>query len=268
MHRKSRFMTQSTTSDELALAKQLATTAGETMLKYFDINQQKQTKDDGTPVTIADKEINSIVIATIKERFPGDGIVGEEESTSAYGMGRSWICDPIDGTAAYVVGLPSAMFSIAFVVDGKPTVAVAYEPHTKRLYNATLGQGSYCNDVRIQVSKDSLELGLIALAPDYIRPKYIDEPFMRNLLRHDKQLSIFPGAVFRGCMISTGRIAGSIHPKVKPYDIAAVHLIIEEAGGKVTDISGQPLNYAKDFRGAILSNGVVHDELIKLFKDD
>lgn len=252
--------------EELSVAKNLAYKAGEIMLRYFDGDQQEQTKSDGTPVTVADTTINSLVIKIIGEQFPGDGVVGEEESTATYGEGRRWIVDPIDGTTAQVMGLPSAMFSLGLIVDGVPTVGVAYEPHSKKLYTAVRGQGSYCNETKLQVSKQTMQDGVVALAPDFMRPQYIDETWLRNLLAYDKQLAIFPGAVFRSCMVATGRIAGFPHPSVKPYDIAAAHLILTEAGGKVTDVHGNPLDYSKEFRGAILSNGIVHDELVALFK--
>src|SRR6185369_10621469 len=107
---------------------------------------------DGTPVTIADTTINSMVIAELQKEFPEDLIIGEEESTGDYGMGRRWICDPLDGTAAFVAGVPTSMFSLCLVVDGMPTVAVTYEPHRKQLFTAIRGEGSYCNGKKLQVS--------------------------------------------------------------------------------------------------------------------
>ncbi len=249
---------------ELTLEKELALKAGEIMLQYFDTNQHEVTKGDGTPVTIADTMINAMVIKEIKRQFPQDIIIGEEESTGVYGEGRRWICDPIDGTAAFMMGLPSAMFSICCVIDGVPMAAVVYEPLRKQLYTAVRGKGSYCNDKKLQVSTHGFDKALIALAPDYIRTQFVNEPFMQRLLAHNKELAIFPGAVFRSCMVAQGRIAGFPHPKVKPYDIAAVHLIVEEAGGKVTDVHGEALDYTKDFRGAIISNGIIHNNLIAL----
>lgn len=251
---------------ELEIEKELALKAGEVMLRFFNTDQQEKTKGDGTPVTIADTLINSLVIEEIKKQFPADIVIGEEESTGSYGKGRRWICDPIDGTAGFVMGLPSAMFSICCVIDGAPMAAVVYEPHRKQLYSAVKGQGSYCNEQKLGVSKATMENGIVALAPDYVKAKFIDEPFMQRLLAYNKELAIFPGAVFRSCMVAQGRIAGFPHPRVKPYDIAAVHLIVEEAGGKVTNIYGEPLDYSTDFRGAIISNGVVHENLLSLFK--
>ncbi|HEX3081948.1 MAG TPA: inositol monophosphatase [Candidatus Saccharimonadia bacterium] len=254
-----------TFQDELEFAKTCAERAGEIMLHYWDADQHIETKGDGTPVTIADKTVNRMVIEAVAKRFPDDGTVGEEESSAQYGHGRRWICDPIDGTSAYVAGLPSATFSLALVVDGRPMVAVAYEPLRKQLFWAVRGQGSYANERRLHVSTRTFEQGPVALPPDYIKAKLVNEPFMQKLLAFNKELVLFSGAVYRSCMVASGRIAGFPHPRVKPYDIAAVHLIVEEAGGKVTATDGSELDYSTDFRGAVISNGVAHDDLLKLF---
>ena len=94
------------------------------MRQYFDIDQEGEWKDDGTPVTIADTAINRLVIERIVEAFPEDGVIGEEESNTEYGMGRKWFCDPIDGTKAYTWGVATAMFSLGLVVDGVPVAGV------------------------------------------------------------------------------------------------------------------------------------------------
>jgi len=112
-----------------------------------------------------------------------------------------------------------------------------------------------------------MKTGLVALAPDYIQKGLIDELFMKRLLKYNKKLMIFPGAAMRSCLVAAGRIAGFPHPRVKPYDIAAVHLIVEEAGGMVTDVRGAPLDYTTDFRGAVISNGVIHKDLLDLFNE-
>lgn len=245
----------------------LAKEAGVIMKQHAAGDQQVTIKQDSTPVTIADTTINHMVIERVRQQFPDDEIIGEEESTDDYGMGRRWICDPIDGTAAYIMGLPSATFSLCLAVDGQPTVAVAYEPLRDQLYTAVRGQGSMCNNHKLQVSNQSFSDGLIALAPDYIRPDLINMPFVQKLLTYDKELAIFPGAVYRSCMVAEGRIVGFPHPKVKPHDIAAVHLIVEEAGGKVTSIYGEPLDYSQRFEGAVISNGIAHKGLLELFND-
>ncbi|MBU6501056.1 MAG: hypothetical protein KGJ89_02930 [Patescibacteria group bacterium] len=111
---------------ELFAAKDIAKEAGVIMRKYFDEDQHIEIKKDNTQVTIADKLINSLVIQRLAKAFPSDGVIGEEESTAEYGGGRKWFCDPIDGTAAYIWGVPTAMFSLGLVLDGRPVIPSAH----------------------------------------------------------------------------------------------------------------------------------------------
>jgi myo-inositol-1(or 4)-monophosphatase len=252
---------------ELEFARELAREAGDIMRKYFDGDQQTQIKGDGTPVTIADTTINKLVIERIAAQFPGDGVVGEEESTAEYGMGRRWICDPLDGTFPFTIGVPTSTFSLAFVVDGRPVMGVAYHPQLDHTYWAVHGGGAFCDDRRLKVSADNIESATIATPAEYVSSRFIGSTFMNKVLALEKRLAIFDGAVMRGCLVASGHMAGFPHPMVKPHDIAAAHLLVEEAGGKVTGLKGEPIDYSKYFEGAILSNGVVHDDLLALFKD-
>jgi histidinol-phosphatase len=249
--------------EELIFAKNLAKEAGEVMLKYFDGGQQRQVKDDGTPVTIADKKINTLVIERIQQAFPDDGIVGEEESTAEYGAGRRWVCDPIDGTNAYTWGVPTSMFSLALVDDGQPVLGVTYDPYLKKLYWGTKGGGSYCNDQKLQVSDEDFSTGIVAVTSDvkkiYAQPKYMGE-----LIKRGTFLASFSGAVYKACLIASGRLVAFTEPLLSPHDVAATQLIVEEAGGRVTALDGSKLDYSKPFKGAVITNGVVHDELVAM----
>lgn len=261
-------MPASTYQQELDFAKAVALKAGDIMLQFFDGDQQKEIKDDGSPVTIADKRVNHLVIEEVGKAFPADGVIGEEESTATYGSGRRWICDPIDGTMAFTWGLPSAMFSLALLIDGQPVMGVAYNPFLKQIFWGIKGAGSFCDGKPLKVSDDDLKTGTVAIAP-IMKDIVSNEPYFMKLLEaiENKQLAIFSGAVFRGCLISKGKLVGYPDTSLKPYDVAAVHVIVEEAGGKITDLTGQPLDYTKAFRGALISNGLVHDELLAIFND-
>jgi len=249
---------------ELEFAKTIAIKAGDIMLQYFDGDQNTEIKTDGTPVTIADKTINRMVIEELRRDFSGDGVVGEEESNAEYGMGRRWICDPIDGTMAYTYGLPISMFSLALVIDGVPTLGVAYNPFMKQMFWGIKGRGSFCNGKALSVSSLDINSGIVAIPPNMTRV-YGQAPDITKLLAYKPQLAVFDGAVHRSCLVASGRLVGFPHPEVKPHDIAAVHVIIEEAGGKVTDVHGGKLDYSKPFVGAILSNGAAHEQLLSLF---
>lgn len=249
---------------DLTFAQSVAKEAGEIMRRYFDGDQQREIKDDGTPLTIADTSVNSMVLERVRAAYPDDGVIGEEESSVEYGTpGRVWICDPIDGTKAFTWGVPTAMFSLALMIDNVPVVGVGYEPVTDKMYWAVSGGGAFCNGNRITVNDVSLESGILGTTSSYsnmsTKRAYFDE-----LVRRKVQLAAFSGAVAKCMRVAEGRFVGYEESYVNPYDVAASHVIVEEAGGKITAPDGAPLDYSKPFRGAIVSNGVVHDELIGL----
>ncbi len=250
--------------NELKVVNDIALEAGNIMLEYFDNDLQIETKEDKSSVTIADKLINSLVIKKLAEAFPQDGVIGEEESTSEYGMGRKWICDPIDGTAGYIIGTPTAMFSLALVVDGRPVLGVAYDPFLKKMYVGMKDFQSECNGKKLQVSKLTLQEGMLGVTGSVKR--LTQSSYFQKLLDDKVKLACFSGAVYKACLITRGRLVGHIEPGANAHDLAAIHSILEGAGGKITSVDGGELDYSKPFKGGIMSNGVVHDKLIEYFK--
>ena len=247
--------------NELGIAKDIAYKAGKIMLEYFDADQELDHKDDESEVTIADKKINSMVIAELTKHFD-DGIIGEEESTAEYGDGRKWICDPIDGTKAFVLGVPTAMFSLGLVVDGSPVLGVAYDPFLKRLFWAVKGQGSYCNDKKLSVSSSGLAKHYVGVSNNNQRIVE-NHDIIKRLLGTEAKLDLTCGAVYKSCQVAQSKLSGYVESIVNPHDVAAGHIIVEEAGGMVSGYDGKKLDYAKRFKGAILSNNTVHSDLIK-----
>lgn len=252
---------------ELEVAKEIAYEAGAIMKEYFDKNQGIRDKDDGSAVTVADTMINTLVIRRLAKSFPRDGVVGEEESTADYGEGRRWICDPIDGTWAFVTGVPTPMFSLALVVDGKPMVGVCFSPVLDKLYYATDGGGAYCNDKEIKVSNEGLKGGIL-MVTNSIEKMRQNNSYIDRILDKKIKFASVNGAVFKGCLVAGGRAVAYVGDKINPYDVVAVHIITEEAGGKVTGFDGQALDYTKNFSNALVSNGVVHAEVLGLINHD
>lgn len=245
---------------ELELAKEIALSAGEIIKDNFDVDFHARLKEDKSVVTDVDISVNSLVIEKLSEAFPNDGIIGEEESTAEYGMGRKWLCDPLDGTVAYVWGVPTSMFSLALVIDGKPVVGVAYDPYLKKMYEGVHGNGSFCNGVRLHVSDRGLKGGHVAVTADPSKIKTL--PYISKLQEHGAYLPLVSGAVYKSCLVAKGRFEGYIEHGVNGHDMAAVEIIVTEAGGKITGIEGNDLDYSKPFKGAIVSNGKVHQELV------
>jgi len=249
----------------LEFAKNIAYKAGEIMMKYFKSNNGASYKFDQTIVTKADTEINDYLIKRVIETFPTHSVDGEEEQ-----FGNSnyvWVCDPVDGTAMYARHIPVAVFSLALVVDGNPLVGVVYDPFTDSLYSAVKGQGAYKNNEKISVSSINLDDSKSVCNFDVMpKPEYynICEP-VKELLKKSYFVSL--GSVIRaGMCVANGDFNLAVYPgtKHKNCDIAAVKIIVEEAGGKVTDLFGNEQRYDKDIKGAVISNGKVHDEIITL----
>lgn len=253
---------------ELEAAKEIARQAGAIMLRYFDADGAVERKADDSPVTKADLEINRLVIAELGKQFD-DGVVGEEESTAEYGMGRRWICDPIDGTRAFTWGLPTAMFSLGLVVDGKSVVGVAYDPFLNRLYEAVAGGGSFCNGEAIHVSSHGIVGGTIGVSssPEKIIKNPSQTVLISNLIEKGARLASFSGSVYRACLIARGKLEGYVEKNINTHDLAAVEVIVNEAGGKLTDFEGKPLDYSRAFKGAVISNNVAHQDLLECVKD-
>lgn len=243
------------------MAVSIAKEAGVIMLKYFDIDQQIEIKEDNSPVTIADKTINSMAIERLSKDFPDDGVIGEEESTTDYGNGRKWFCDPIDGTQNFINGVPTAMFSLALVLDGKPVMGVAYDPFLNRMYTGIVGEKSLCNGKALNVSSTDLKTGTVAVTGSVRSIMKAD--YLQKMIDDKIRLTCWNGAVNKCCLIAKGRLVAYFEHKVSAHDMAAVQVILEGAGGKVTSLKGEDLDYSKPFKGVVASNSIVHDQLIK-----
>jgi myo-inositol-1(or 4)-monophosphatase len=245
---------------DLNLAKAIARKAGRIMLHYFDGQQQLSHKDDGSELTIADTKINRLVIEELA-KVSDDALVGEEESTGGYGQGRLWFCDPIDGTKPYSWGVPTAMFSLGLVEDGKPVVGVAYDPFLDRLYEAVAGGQALCNDHPVRVSEAGIDGASVSISTHVPEVLKLAEHY-EGLMRLGIKLAAFPGAVYKNSRVANGRHEGFIGYKVNAWDMAAMHVIVEAAGGKVTAPDGSELDYSQPFKGAVSSNGRIHDQLL------
>jgi fructose-1,6-bisphosphatase/inositol monophosphatase family enzyme len=246
---------------ELSVAKDIAKKAGVIMLKYFHTDNEREDKADGSPVTIADKMINRMVIEEIGKHFD-DVVIGEEESTGEYGMGRRWICDPIDGTKTYTWGVPLSTFALGLAVDGVPVLGVVGDPFLNKIYSAVKGQGAFCNEHPIHVSDKKINEGYVAVwgsAEKIIR----DAGYMNHLTSKGAKLAAMSSGVYKVCMVAHGSFVGYWDDNVNPYDICGAQVILEEAGGKVTGLNGETLDYSKSFKGAIFSNGIVHGDLLE-----
>ena len=248
----------------LEFAKDIAKHAGEVMIKYFKQNNGASYKGDKTIVTLADTEINSYLIKMVKEKYPFHSVDGEEEQ-----FGKSdyvWVCDPVDGTAMYARHIPVAVFSLALVIKGKSVLGVVYDPFTDSLYTAIKGQGAYKNGEKITVNDYELnDMETVCHYDLWVGADYNISKVLQEL--GNKTYIIGLGSIIRACMcVASGDFTLAIFPGTnhKNCDIAAVKIIVEEAGGKVTDLFGNEQRYDESINGAVISNGKIHNEVIEI----
>ena len=256
-----------TYNEYLNFAKDIAKYAGEIMLKYFSEDNGKKYKRDNTIVTLADTEINSYLIKKVKEKYPTHAVDGEEEQFGE--SNYKWVCDPVDGTAMYARHIPVAVFSLALVIDGEPTVGVIYDPFTDNLYTAIKGEGAYRNNEKISVNNYALnDIRSAGHCDMWFNNKYNVCKVFEELRKKMRIYDI--GSITRaGSLVATGDYSLTIFTGTehKHCDIAAVKVIVEEAGGKVTDLFGNEQRYDQSINGALISNGLVHDEVLNIIKE-
>lgn len=252
----------------LDFAKSVAHEAGDIMQKYFGKKPDAHLKADNTIVTIADEEINQLVIQRVAERYPAHDIDGEEASARR-GSDYVWVCDPIDGTVPFAMELPVSVFSLALVIDGRPEIGVIYAPFSDHLYWAVRGYGAYLNNQPIHVSQNSLD-DRVEMNVDWWSSAQWDVMQAVHDIACEKGVYVMSpcSTTHAAALVARGEFVASVFAgtKGKNVDIAAAKVIVEEAGGKVTDLFGREQRYDQDIRGAVLSNGIVHEEIVEAMR--
>ncbi len=250
-------------NEELEFAVRLAREAGKLMKQNFSIGMKKEWKADETPLTVTDTAINTLVLSAIQEKYPTHSFIGEEGSRvieSEY----TWVCDPIDGTMPFSHGYPTFAFSLALVKNGESILGVIYDPICDRLVSAEKGKGAFLNGGKISVSKVSEinRKSFISLHGEQDRLSVVREQLVAKGCRIPKLYS----TVYSGMLVAMGEFAAEIFAYKTVWDAAAVKIIVEEAGGTVTNLLGEEQRYDQPINGFIASNGVVHQQLVDMIR--
>lgn len=249
------------------VAEKLALEAGKYISDGLTLGIGSASKDDGSPVTEVDLRINAMVLETLRTAFPDHGFVGEEGSEVVEGARYTWVCDPLDGTIPFIHGIPISVFSLALCDEGKPVLAVVNDPFTKRLFVAEKGKGAYVNGERITVSDaetvsyTSVAMGAHPLLA-YWTPGLFD-----GLCYKDANPMLYVSAVSAGMYVACGQFSALVFCHTTPWDGVTTALMVEEAGGRVTDLFGEEQRYDQPLRGMLASNGRVHDDLLQLISE-
>ena len=237
-----------------------ARAAGEVARRYFRTNVTVERKADRSPVTIADRECERRIIEVLSGAFPDYGVVGEEFGTRP-GAGPCWIVDPIDGTKSFIRGIPYFATLIGLEEDGEVTLGVIYAPVVDDLLYARKGEGAFDRSGRLHVSErrtlaESMIVfgGLNALrGAGYWRA--VEEIVDRSMRQRGY------GDYFGHTFVARGQAEVMMETDLKPWDMAALKIVVEEAGGRFTDFDGVPTIYGGT---AVASNGLVHDEVLEI----
>jgi histidinol phosphatase-like enzyme (inositol monophosphatase family) len=243
----------------LEFAVELGRGAGDITLEYFRKKPETSTKDDGSYVTIADREAEKYLRRQIAERFPDDGCVGEEEGEATGRSGRRWIVDPIDGTFAFVHGVPFYGVLIALEVDGEPVVGVVNMPALGELVSAAKGLGCFFNGGRARVSQTAELKDALLLSTDFAAcANYGFGPAAERLQAQAKTSRTW-GDCYGYVLVATGRADVMLDPVMNLWDCAPLLPIMEEAGGTFTDWRGVR---TIDGGNSIATNGVLFEKVM------
>jgi myo-inositol-1(or 4)-monophosphatase len=241
-------------SDELETAERAAREAGSIIMGLYQGKFDIQEKSKNNPVTSADLEANQKIREIVRGRFPGDGWLSEEDRDSAYRLSsaRVWVVDPIDGTKEFIEGVPQFAVSIGFVVDGRPKVAVVYNPAEDSFYSTMEGHGAFLNDRPIHVTPRADIDGALLLVSR-------SEPQRKFQVFVDRcDVKRVGSIAFRLAKVAGGDGDGTLtFRSIHEWDICAGVLLVEEAGGIAVDGSGRQLMFNRHearHRGVVAAN--------------
>ena len=253
-------------SPRLAFAVDAAYRAGRGTLAHFNTGTAVEIKADETPVTIADKQAERLIRELIAASYPSDNILGEEEGGDETANDR-WIIDPIDGTKSFISGVPLYGTLLSYEVDRVPVLGVCYLPGTDEMVYAERGGGAFLNGRSIRVSqKTRLKECVLCCGGHEGMNKHGRLPGMVKLAGQTLATRTWSDA-YGYTLVASGRVEAMIDPSLSRWDISAFHVILPEAGGRITNFEGEDVLAAGNRNlPTVASNGVLHEEILAAFR--
>ncbi len=237
--------------------------AGEIQLAHFGRAMRIDKKGTIDLVTEVDVAVERMFRALIADRFPDHQVLGEELGGSATAPpGPCWVFDPIDGTVNYAHGLPIFCASLAFEIDGAAEVAAVYDPTRRELFTAERGGGAFLNGRPLRVSAAAtLVDALLVTGFPYDVHARVDEliGLFGAFIGRARAVRRLGSAAIDLCYVAAGRLDGFWESDLKPWDIAGGSLIVQEAGGRVTNMEGAP--FSSRGNQVLATNGLIHDAM-------
>ena len=241
--------------------------SGKIIKEYFEGSFEIESKDIiSNLVTEVDKKSEAKIIEIIKSDFPGHNILSEEIGALETNSDIKWVIDPIDGTINYAHKIPICCVSIGIEKAGEIIYGLVYNPMSGEMFYAEKGKGAFLNEEKISVSKETvLKKSLLVTGFPYVtsRTNQPIESFSR-FLNMDIPIRRLGSAALDLCWTALGRFDGFWEYNLNPWDVSAGYLIMTEAGGRVTDFSGEKYSiYGKEI---LATNGLIHDSMLDVLR--
>jgi myo-inositol-1(or 4)-monophosphatase len=220
-------------------------------------------------VTEVDKLAEQKIIEVIRNTFPQHSIISEEVGELMKESDYQWIIDPIDGTVNFAHGIPICCVSIGLLHENKLILGAVYNPMMNELFFAEKGKGATLNDKPIQVSKKSnFDTAFLVTGFPYKWPDGPEHPIkvFERLVLEGLPVRRLGSAAIDLCWVACGRFDGFWEYNLSPWDVAAGYLIVEEAGGKITDFEGAPYNVFD--KQTLATNGLIHEKMLSVIRKD
>ncbi len=247
--------------------KAIALEAGKIVREGFAAHKDVNYKGLVDLVTDYDIKTEKFLLDALGKEFPDHTLIGEESHQGSYAFDKAIYIDPIDGTTNFVHGIPHLAISIGVWEGGAPRIGVVYNPILEEMFWAVAGEGAYRDGEKLAVSSQTqLQQSLIATGFPYakvnrgIEYKWVIRT-LGNLLPNIRDIRRLGAAALDLCYLAEGKTDGFYEIDLKPWDVAAGILILLEAGGKVTNISGEAFGFEE--KGLVASNGKIHAPLLE-----
>lgn len=242
--------------------------AGAIIKDYFHGSFKVDNKDTiNNLVTEVDKLAEARIIKIIKEHFPGHSIISEEAGKLVQDSDYQWVIDPIDGTVNFAHGIPICCVSIGLQYKNKLKYGAVFNPILNEFFFAEKGKGAYLNDEPIHVSsKTEFKKACLVTGFPYKWPKTYENPLkvFERFIMEGLPVRRLGSAAIDLCWVACGRFDGFWEYNLNPWDIAAGYLIVEEAGGRITNFDGDP--YDVNDKETLATNGLIHNDMITLIR--
>ena len=251
----------------LPAMQEIAREAGALLMGHFRRRVKIEYKGDADLVTVADRESEALIRRRIAERWPEHSILGEEQGLTDAGSEYRWYLDPLDGTTNFAHGFPVFCVSMGLEHRGQRIAGVVFDPTRDEMFSAELGRGARLNGEPIHVSPVArLAESLVATGfPSHKRHKNPNIYFYHQITLRTHGVRRAGSAAIDLCYVACGRFEAFWEFNLNPWDTAAGVLMVQEAGGRVTDFDGGPFQI--NSRQTLASNGLVHDALLHEFQE-